>query len=344
MQLLKLCRDNVLGMRIHWCGCECVDWGWGLHVLVGDMVERIRIYDPPTQQPWSTACSWTLASCSPVFHIRACPPSGIVELTKIRKQVRKKQYFSGSSTATVGPAVLPKPAREGENLSHTTHSLQPVACHWPLWFYHSQLCARWWTAWRPTATLPTPCRATQRPPPPCSPPPTPPPPCCPPPKGSATASRFQTSSQKFPLSTCTSQSYPPWVCSSSGQSWDPIRIPTHSLSCSLHWTSRSFPWTGQQPRCPPPTCPVASPTTPSRACTVHSPIPSSPSIKQMFIQKIVFQLICWLCSLSFARTSCFSQVVSGLNLKIAFSTSKWGGYTPTCSLECCQVSFSSVPQ
>ena len=138
MQLLKLCRDNVLGMRIHWCGCECVDWGWGLHVLVGDMVERIRIYDPPTQQPWSTACSWTLASCSPVFHIRACPPSGIVELTKIRKQVRKKLYFSGSSAATAGPAVLPKPAREGEkpityNTCFAASGLPLTTLH----FYHS---------------------------------------------------------------------------------------------------------------------------------------------------------------------------------------------------------------
>ena len=92
MQLLKLCKDNGLGMRIHWCGCECVDWGWGLHVLVGDMVERIRIYDPPTQQPWSTACSWTLASCSPVFHIRACPPSGIVELTKTKTSQKEKKF------------------------------------------------------------------------------------------------------------------------------------------------------------------------------------------------------------------------------------------------------------
>ena len=36
---------------------------------------KMIITHPPTQQPWSTSCSWIVAG-SPVFHVRACPPSG----------------------------------------------------------------------------------------------------------------------------------------------------------------------------------------------------------------------------------------------------------------------------
>lgn len=125
--------------------------------------------------------------------------------------------------------------------------------------------ARWWTAWQPTATPPTRCRPTQRPPPTCSPPPTPPPPCYPPPRGSAIASRSKT---------CTLH-----------LNWKPKT----SLS-SLHWKSRSCPWTGQQHLDCPLACPIASPTTQSRVSTAHSPTPSSPSIKHPFFSSITRKL------------------------------------------------------